>query len=244
MTAAKPIAIFSNGAVHRERPAFRAACGGEWDAVFGGALEQPAAIFEHFDIEGGAQLPAPDRFAGIVLTGSSAMITQRHPWAEAEADWVRRHRDSVPMLGVCFGHQMLTHALGGEVGWVPSGPQFGTIDVELTDAVLADPLFSGLGRTMKVQVGNSQAALRLPGDATRLADGAGGIMAARFGARTWGLQFHPELTPAMLRALLADYTDHYTANGRIPATELLAGLAETPAAVTVLRRFVALCQGG
>ena len=68
----------------------------------------------------GDTLPAASTLGGVVITGSPAMVTERADWSEASASWlgdVVRH-DTTPVLGLCFGHQLLAHALGGE--WVPT----------------------------------------------------------------------------------------------------------------------------
>ena len=52
----------------------------------------------------------------------------------------------IPTLGICYGHQLLAHALGGEVGDNPNGREFGTVTVELTAEAADDPLLGGLPR--------------------------------------------------------------------------------------------------
>ena len=68
------------------------------------------------------------------------------------------------MLGICYGHQLLAHALGGRVDYNPLGRQIGTLDVTLHDAVEHDALFSGFPRTLHVPVSHRQSVtvLRIP----------------------------------------------------------------------------------
>ena len=237
----KPIAILNNGPLRREKQAFLAACGGDHDAVFGRAASLPASAFADFDIEGGSDLPDPAHFSGVILTGSAAMVTDRHPWAERQAAWVRQHRDRLPMLGVCFGHQLLTHALGGEVGWTPSGPEYGTVEITLQPAAASDRLFGGLGTSLRAQAAHSQSALRLPDDAVLLASGASGIQAARFGTVTWGIQFHPEFDPAIMRGLFSAYRDQYAEIG-LDVAAIERELTETPGATGIVRKFIEICR--
>lgn len=56
-------------------------------------------------------LPDPASLAGVVITGSHAMVSDRAPWSEACAAWL-----AAAVLGICDGHQLLAHALGGAVG--------------------------------------------------------------------------------------------------------------------------------
>lgn len=73
--------------------------------------------------DGAAPLPDPSALEGIVITGSAAGVYEDHPWLDPLRDFIRRaYAASTPMLGICFGHQIMADALGGEVrksekGW-------------------------------------------------------------------------------------------------------------------------------
>ena len=62
-------------------------------------------------------LPSPKSVSAVVVTGSSAMVSERDGWSERTAAWLA---DAVAsgtwILGICFGHQLLAHSLGGRVG--------------------------------------------------------------------------------------------------------------------------------
>ena len=84
------------------------------------------------NVEAGEPLPEARGHAGVIVTGSAAMVTDRHPWSERTADWLREAVDrGLPYFGICYGHQLLAHALGGEVGDNPAGREMGPVDVEL-----------------------------------------------------------------------------------------------------------------
>ena len=74
------------------------------------------------DVARGAALPARDGFAGIIVTGSAAFVTDRADWSELSVDWLREAAHAgTPLLGICYSHQLLAHALGGEVAYNPAG---------------------------------------------------------------------------------------------------------------------------
>lgn len=65
-------------------------------------------------------LPAPDRQTVAVLTGSWAMVTDRLAWSERTADWIRQAvAIGMPLFGVCYGHQLMAHALGARWRIIP-----------------------------------------------------------------------------------------------------------------------------
>ena len=94
---------------------------------------------------------AREGFAGVIVTGSGAMVTDRADWSERSADWLRdAAHDGMSLLGICYGHQLLAHALGGEVGDNPAGREIGHGALELHAAAASDdPLFSGLPLTVR-----------------------------------------------------------------------------------------------
>jgi GMP synthase (glutamine-hydrolysing) len=93
------------------------------------------------DVYNGDILPAYCDVCGAVITGSNAMVTDHHDWSERTAAWLRGavERD-IPTLGICYGHQLLAYALGGEVSDNPNGLEVGTVEVHLNGTARADRL--------------------------------------------------------------------------------------------------------
>ncbi len=183
----------------------------------------------------GEALPAQADIAGVVITGSHSMVSDREPWSETAAAWLRDTvAAEVPVLGICYGHQLLAHALGGEVGYHPQGIELGTVPVSLHEAAQDDPLFAGLPTQFDAQAAHRQSVQRLPDGATLL---AGNHFephhAFRFGTRAWGVQFHPEFGEAATRAYLV------TLNGDVPE----GAVRPTDVAASVLPRFARIVRG-
>lgn len=181
---------------------------------------------------------APADWDGIVVTGSPAMVSDRAPWSEQTANWLADAvKAEVPVLGVCYGHQLLAHALGGEVGFHPRGRETGTHQVELLDTALEDRLFKGLPRQFPAQLTHRQSVLRLPENAVLLGQNEfEAHQAFRMGPCAWGVQFHPEFSSDVMRAYLEVQAPDLVKEG-LDANALLTGVCDAPEASSLLERF-------
>ncbi|RZI96342.1 MAG: glutamine amidotransferase [Variovorax sp.] len=222
------------------------------------ALREPRGDFEHWVAQGlgdtrlpivvldprhGDTLPPPQALAGVVLTGSHAMVSHREGWSETTAEWlagVVAH--GTPVLGICYGHQLLAHAMGGEANDHPGGLEIGTVQVALTGAAADDALFHDLPAAFPAHVVHRQSALRLPPGAVRLAgNDFEPNQAFRIGERAWGVQFHPEFDAAAMRGYIGLLADELRAEGR-DAVALCDSVAATPTAAQLLGRFAHLAE--
>jgi len=189
----------------------------------------------------GEPLPAPETPAGVVVTGSSAFVSEREPWSERTGEWlVRALEHGTPVLGICYGHQLLAHALGGVVGRNPRGREIGTVEVRRLEPAQRDPLLDSWGAAEPAHVTHVESVLALPEGAVRLAESdLDPVQAFRVGERAWGVQFHPEFDADTVRAYLAARTEKVRAEGLDPEA-LDAAIRETPVAARILRRFAEL----
>ena len=207
-----------------------------WIRVAAGLAAGEAVVV---NVEAGAPLPRREDFAGVLVTGSAAMVTDRHGWSERSAQWLREAAHAgTPLFGICYGHQLIAHALGGEVGDNPAGREMGTIALELHADAHHDPLFGGLPARFAAQATHLQSVLRAPDGATVLARSAqDDCHAFRWGEHAWGVQFHPEFSARHMRGYVHARREALAREGRDPAA-LAAGVRATPLARRVLRRFV------
>jgi GMP synthase-like glutamine amidotransferase len=130
--------------------------------------------------------PDPCGADAVVALGSGRSVhASSDAWIAAELRFLRgAHEAGVPILGICFGGQALAAALGGTVSAAPQ-VEIGWIDVE------GDEGYSGRWFTWHEDV------FTLPPGARELARASSGPQAFAVGASV-GLQFHPEVTPAIV----------------------------------------------
>ena len=187
------------------------------------------------------RLPAPDSCCGVIVSGAHCMVTDNLPWSLAVEAWLQKLVTAeVPLLGICYGHQLLGRAMGGRVGYHPQGKEVGTCEVRLRPAYRDDPLFAGLPEQFPVHATHSQSVLALPPGAVLLAENDfEPHHAFRLGRCAWGVQFHPEYDRRVMRDYILAQADSLADAGRQPDS-LLRAVRETPAAHSLLREFARL----
>jgi GMP synthase (glutamine-hydrolysing) len=150
-------------------------------------------------VNGDAGPDAPDRYDAIMVFGGAMHPDQdaEHPWLAEEAAFIRETLDrEVPLLGVCLGSQLIARAAGTHVG-PAARAEVGWYGVHLNDAGRRDPVIGVLpGRVDAFQW--HYYTFDLPAGAELLAESDTARQAYRLGERTWGIQFHAEVTRHML----------------------------------------------
>jgi GMP synthase (glutamine-hydrolysing) len=198
----------------------------------------------HLRVLDGAALPVrADDYAGVLVTGSAAMVTERADWSERTAGWLRDAAAAGhPLFGICYGHQLLAHALGGTVDYNPRGREMGTVSLALDPGANDDPLFGGLPAHIHAHTTHLQTVLAPPPDARVLARSErDDCQAFRWGEATWGVQFHPEFNTGVMRGYIAARADALADEGHCHR-RMLQDVRPAPLARRVLRRFVHVAQ--
>jgi len=189
-------------------------------------------------------LPDPGSCRGVLITGAHCMVTDNLPWSLAIESWIPQLvRQEVPLLGICYGHQLLGRAMGGRVDYHPHGREVGTFSVNRHPAGDDDPLFSGLPRQFPVHATHAQSVLDLPPGSTLLAgNDFEPHHAFRLGRCAWGVQFHPEYDRSVMRDYILGQAENLAADGR-DVQILLRNLSDTPEAGSLLKSFAQLTNG-
>ncbi len=176
---------------------------GDYDDWFRAAVGERVELEVWPAFEGG-ELPDPGGYDGALITGSPRSVRDGDAWIAAMGRWaLDAAAGGLPVLAVCFGHQIVGELLGGWVDENPAGLEVGTISVALTEAGRADPLFAGLPPVIAVQSTHRDSLVRPPSGATRLGGNANtSWQAFAAGDRLRAVQFHPELTRAIAETLM------------------------------------------
>jgi len=191
---------------------------------------------EVIDVQKGDKLPDTEKCAGVIITGSPSMVTQEETWSLKVEKFIKELvKVEVPLLGICYGHQLLAKSLGAKAGYKPKGMEIGTVGVSCSYEAVNDVLFKQLPKSFDVHVVHSQSALSLPNNSVLLASNKfEQNHAFRVGSCAWGVQFHPEYTQDIMKV----YIDEISKENKIDATEIKSQVKETTFANKIIKLFV------
>jgi GMP synthase-like glutamine amidotransferase len=184
--------------------------------------------FEVLPVKDGVLPASPEAFDGYVITGSPASVNDDSlPWVGPLLDFIRAvDAARQPLIGLCFGHQAVAKALGGEVARHSAGWGLGTAPTHWT--------------TTPAWMQPSQASTTLMAahneQVTRMPEGAvclGGsdfcpIGSMQIGQHIWTTQFHPEMPLVFMKALLGYLDDKLDADTMARAHASLNNAADVP----------------
>jgi GMP synthase-like glutamine amidotransferase len=166
---------------------------GDYVDMFAGLL--PDLDLVPYDACNGALPSSPDECEGWVATGSRRSVYDDEPWIHGLSGFVRSIRDAgAPYAGICFGHQLLAHALGGRTARAENGWGAGAHDMAVRDR---EP--------------HTVTLLYMHGDQVADVPDGGVVLGStdhcrvamlRVGSSMLGMQAHPEFPPSYLEALL------------------------------------------
>ena len=176
---------------------------GDYPAMFARMLG-PGFEFESFDVQNG-QLPAqPNGHDAYLITGSPAGVYDPLPWIPPLMDFIRDAKDS-HMIGVCFGHQVMAQALGGQVVKSDKGWGAGLHEYEV---VHRQQWMDG-EQTIAIPASHQDQVVRQPPatEITVRSDFTPFAGLAWQDRRAISFQFHPEFSPEFAKALIEQRYD-------------------------------------
>lgn len=182
------------------------------------------------------EFPDPGSAAAFVITGSAANVPHREPWMLRTESWLRALvRAGTPTFGICFGHQILAQALGGEVIRNPRGREMGTIRIERrTD----DPILDGLPSSFQAHATHIDTVGTLPDNAVSLArSDLDDHHAIRFTSTCYGVQFHPEIDREIM-SLYVEARREVLHAERFDVEALLSGVSDAELGKRPLHNFI------
>lgn len=148
-----------------------------------------------------------------LITGSKYGVNDGLTWVEQLCDLIRQfYALKKPVVGVCFGHQLITHALSGTVQRSPKGWGIG---LACNSVSTQQPWMRPWQPTLSLLVSHQDQVLRLPAHASTLASSPFcPHYLIQIGPTFLGLQGHPEFTDAYAADLMA-YQRQYIPNAQI-----------------------------
>jgi GMP synthase-like glutamine amidotransferase len=196
-----------------------------------GAILRAAGVeLDERDLRRGDALPALEAIDGILSLGGeqSVLDIDEEPALAAESALLRDAvANSIPVLGVCLGAQLLAHAVGGEVRRRPRR-LVAWVALEALDGAGFDPV---LGRLPPGAAGlhfNEDGIEPPPGAVELLSSPGGGAEAFRVGGCAWGVQFHAEVDEGALEGWYRDWPQALAEAGVAEAAARAADASNLP----------------
>lgn len=152
----------------------------------------------------------PDRplsdYDGFIITGSPASILHKTEWQARLAETIRAaNAEKIPMFGACFGHQAIALALGGTVAANPEGWVLGVTDSNIHTPA---PWMNGDTGPLLQNAAHEEQVTKAPQDAQILMSNKScPIGAFTIGTHVFTTQYHPEITPHFMDALITELQD-------------------------------------
>lgn len=166
-------------------------------------------------IDRGEPLPPDfDDVDGVISLGGPQHVGGPEKWLAAEMAFLKEAHDrSLPIVGICLGHQLLAAALGGEVTKMDK-PEIGMHPVDITVPGQTDTILSGIAwRSWQFQTHSWEVKTPPPGAAVLASSAQCKVQCFRAGLRSYGFQYHFEADRPMIEALAKESPGEMVAAG-------------------------------
>ena len=211
---------------------------GDFDEWFAQLFGWPKDRFHVVDAIGGDPLPDPSGVDGLIISGSACSVTERPDWSVRSGKWVGSVIESmIPVLGICYGHQLIADAFGGSVGLNPAGREIGVCSITQKGD---DPIFDGLPQQFSVIQTHVDMVLTRPTNAIEIAQNSMGVnQAMAIGDHVRTVQWHPEFDGDVIRHYIrvrADLIDAEMGHGA--AKDIESKVTDVNSGPVIARNFI------
>jgi GMP synthase (glutamine-hydrolysing) len=165
---------------------------GDYPEIFANFLSGRGLEFENFAVVDGEFPSGPEAADGWLITGSRYGAYEDHDWIPPLEELVRQiYASGRPMIGVCFGHQIIAQALGGKVEKFSGGWSVGRQDYTLN------------GETFALNAWHQDQVTQIPANAEVVSEtGFCDFAALLYDNRIFTIQPHPEIDQTYIKGLL------------------------------------------
>ena len=175
------------------------------------SLKDFDCMFDWVKIYSGQEIGSNDS-DGWIITGSPRSVYDEVDWMLRLEDDIRVANDNnIPILGICFGHQIIAKSFGGKVELNPKGWELGSYPINLTAEGKKSPLFNNFDDNGIVYESHQDHVSILPDDATQLAYNHKCIQAFQIFDYIFSVQFHPEFSLEIMKK----YVDVRSSSGAL-----------------------------
>ncbi len=207
------------------------------------SIKTDPADFEIIEVFKTTRLPELKNYSGIIITGSHSDVTDPEPWIQNLSEWIQvAKKYTLPVLGICFGHQLLAQAFGGKVDFHPKGQELGYINVRLNKEGGKDRLLGILPSDFFAYANHAQTIKTLPRNALTLAyNDFDKTHAFSLNDHIWGVQFHPEYTGEIMKAQIRAQRKTLLKNGKNPEF-IISQVKDTSYGSMLLQEYYKICS--
>jgi len=191
------------------------------------------------DILNNEKLPNIYSAKGFIITGSHSMVTQELQWSLKLENYIKKIASkNIPLLGICYGHQLIAKALGGVSGYNKKGKEIGTVKIKKNNISKNDPLLKNIPLLFNAHETHYQSVLKLPHKAIVLANNTHeSYQAVRFKKYIWGVQFHPEFNKEIMKEYIFNQSKDLIKLG-FNVNQLIYTVKDSTLSSKVLNNFI------
>ena len=206
--------------------------GGDYPDMFSRLLQSTHRPFELsiFDVVNGSLPQHCQDFDGFIITGSRHSTYEAQPWIEQLTQFIQHcHAYDTKVIGSCFGHQIIAHALGGTVNKAAQGWGIGIHPVNIKQTL---DWMHPHQHQLHLIFSHQDQVIALPKGATIIAESHYcAVQMYTIGQQFLGIQAHPEMSLSHIRALLAQNRERYDADALSQAETSLSRLSHDGALI-------------